>query len=155
MTYPQIDNRIRFSYPPTLLKFDLCVKSYARFSNGPSNRPNLRTERHTIDGTTDHQSRSLFGPTTTYPGSFGLFPLCLNPNIRRFDPKPSDFSQFKPRNIIQTYLSQIIKSELRKSEEREDNKHKNTSSIMPQTPAVPTLKFKFSMDFITWYVGFH
>ena len=32
--------------------------------------------------------------------SFGLFPLHLNPKLCLFDPKSSNFSQFKPRNII-------------------------------------------------------
>ena len=53
-------------------------------------------------------------------GSFGLFSLCLNLKICRFDPKSSDFIQFKPRNIIKDYLSQIIKSKVRKSEARKE-----------------------------------
>ena len=70
--------------------------------------------------------------------------------LRRFDPKSSDFSQFK-----KTYPSQIIKSKLRKLEARE-KKLKNPSSRKPQAPAVPAPKHKyFSVDFITRYVGFH
>ena len=59
-------------------------------------------------------------------GSFWPFPLRLNPKLRRFDPKSSDFSQFKPRNIIKTYPSQIIKSKLRKLEAREEKKSSRT-----------------------------
>ena len=76
--------------------------------------------------------------------------------LRRFDPKSEDFSHFKPRNIIKTYQSQIIKSKLRKLEARKEKKLKNPSSIMPQVPAVPVPKDKyFFVDFITRYVGFH
>ena len=64
--------------------------------------------------------------------SFGLFPLCFNPKIRHFDLKSLDFSQFKPRNIIKTYLSQIIKSKLRKLEERKEKKVKSPSSRLQQ-----------------------
>ena len=42
--------------------------------------------------------------------------------LHRFDPKSSDFSQFKPRNIIKTHPNQIIKSKLRKLEAREEKK---------------------------------
>ena len=42
-------------------------------------------------------------------GYFCHFPLCLNPKLHCFYPKSLDFSQFKPRNIIKTYPSQIIK----------------------------------------------
>ena len=52
-------------------------------------------------------------------GSFGPFPVCLNPKLHRFEPKSSDFSQLKPRNKNKTYLSQIIKSKVRKLEARE------------------------------------
>ena len=46
-------------------------------------------------------------------GSFDRFPLRLNLTIRHFDPRSSNFSHFKPRNITKTYLSQISKSKLR------------------------------------------
>ena len=55
-------------------------------------------------------------------GSFRPFPLRLKPKLCCFDPKSSDFSQFKPRNIIKTYPSQIIKSKHRKLEAREEKK---------------------------------
>ena len=55
-------------------------------------------------------------------GSFGLFPLRLNPNLLCFDPNLSYFSQFKPKNMIKTYQSQIIKPKLRKLEAREEKK---------------------------------
>ena len=42
--------------------------------------------------------------------------------LRRFDPKSSYFSQFKPRNIIKTYPSQIIKSKHRNLGAREEKK---------------------------------
>ena len=76
--------------------------------------------------------------------------------LRRFDPKSSDFSQFKAKNMIKTYPGQIIKSKLRKLEAREEKKFKKPNSRMPQAPAVPASKRKcFSVDFITRYVGFH
>ena len=53
-------------------------------------------------------------------GSFWPFPSRLK--LRRFDPKSSNFSQFKPRNIIKTYPSQIIKSKIKKLEAREEKK---------------------------------
>ena len=81
-----------------------------------------------------HKSMSLFGPTTTNSGYFGLLPLCLNPKIRRFDPKLLDFSQLKPRKITKNYLSQIIKSKLKKLESRKEKKVKvkNPSSRTQQ-----------------------
>ena len=59
-------------------------------------------------------------------GSCWPFPLRLNPNLRHFYPKSSDFSQFKTRNMIKTYPSQIIKSKLRKLEAREEKKSSRT-----------------------------
>ena len=59
-------------------------------------------------------------------GSFWPFSLRLNPKLRRFEPKSSDFSKFKPRNIIKTYPSQIIKSKLRNLEAREEKKSSRT-----------------------------
>ena len=89
-------------------------------------------------------------------GSFGLFSLCLNLKICRFDLKSSYFSQFNPRNITRTYLSQNHKSKVKKLETVEEKKLKNLSSRTPQAPLVPASKLKyFSMDFITRYVGFH
>ena len=61
-----------------------------------------------------------------FQGSFWPFPLRLNHKVRCFDPKSSDFSQFKPTNIIKTYPSQIIKSKLRNIEERGDKKSSRT-----------------------------
>ena len=43
-----------------------------------------------------------------------FLPLHIILKIHRFDPKLSYFSQFKPRNITKTYLSQIINQKLRK-----------------------------------------
>ena len=89
-------------------------------------------------------------------GSFGPFPLCLNPKLCHFYPKSSYFSQFNPRNITKTYLSQIIKSKVRKLEARKEKKLKNYSSRTQQVAAVPAPKPKyFSVDFITRYVGFY
>ena len=51
---------------------------------------------------------------------------------RRFDPKSPDFSQFKPRNITKTYLSQIINQTVRKLEARREKKVKNPSSRTQQ-----------------------
>ena len=59
-------------------------------------------------------------------GYFRPFPLRLNPKLHRFDPKSSDFSKFKPRNIIKTYPSQISKSKHRKLEAREEKKSSRT-----------------------------
>ena len=137
-----------------LIILELRVKIYVRFSKGLSNKPNLRTQ--TMD---DRRPVSLGHRLVRHQltqGSFGIFSLFLNPNIRCFDPKSSYFSQFKPRNIIKIYLSQIIKSKLRKLEAREEKKLKNPSSRTPKAPAVPTLKLKyFSVNFITWHVVFH
>ena len=55
-------------------------------------------------------------------GSFRPFPLRLKPKLCCFDPKSSDFSQFKPRNIIKLYPSPIIKSKHKKLEAREEKK---------------------------------
>ena len=46
----------------------------------------------------------LFCPIEINQGVFGLFPLYLNPKVRHVNPKSSDFSQFKPRNLTKTYL---------------------------------------------------
>ena len=120
MTYPQIDNWIIILYPQTLLKSDLRVKIYSHFSKGLSNRLSRQTQRRGVGETTDYQSWPSFGPTTTFSGVCWPFPLQLNPKLCRFDPKSSDFSKFKLRNIIKTYLSQIIKSKHRKLEAREE-----------------------------------
>ena len=69
-------------------------------------------------------------------GSFGPFSLHLSLKLRRFDPKSSDFSQFKPRNITKIYLSQIIKSKLKKLEASEEKKLKKPSSRMQQVSTV-------------------
>ena len=61
---------------------------------------------------------------------FGIFSLRLNHKIRRFGPKSSYFSQLKPKNITKTYLSQIIKSKLRKLEAIKEKKVKNSCSRM-------------------------
>ena len=87
-------------------------------------------------------SRRLVRPKHSQ-GYFGPFLLHSNPNIRRFDLKSLDFSQFKPRNIIKTYLSQIIKSKLGKLEVREEKKLNNPSSRTPQAPQVPAPKLKY------------
>lgn len=52
--------------------------------------------------------------------------------IRRFDPKSSDFSQFKRRNINKTFLSQNNKLKHRKLEERNEKKVKIPSSRTQQ-----------------------
>ena len=39
----------------------------------------------------------------TSQGSFWRFPLCLNPKLRRFDPKSSDFSSLS----VETWLQHI------------------------------------------------
>ena len=53
---------------------------------------------------------------------FCCHPLKFKPvNLTGFS-KSSYFSQFKPRNIIKTYPSKIIKSKLRKLEAREERK---------------------------------
>ena len=126
MTYPQIHNLSIFPYPLKLLKSDLRVKSYAHFSKGLSNRPSWRTLRWGVGRMTDRQYWPLWGPTTTFPEVFLPFPLLLNPRLCHFDPKSTDFSQFKPRNIIKTYPSQIIKSKRRKLEAREEKKISRT-----------------------------
>ena len=69
-----------------------------------SNEPNLRTKRRTIDGTTVCPGHCFVRQQLTQ-GSFGVFLLHLNLERRRFDPKLSDFSNFKPRNITRAYLS--------------------------------------------------
>ena len=50
-------------------------------------------------------------------GSFDRFPLRLNLTIRHFDPRSSNFSHFKPRNILKTYLSQIINQNMENSKQ--------------------------------------
>ena len=89
-------------------------------------------------------------------GSFEPFLLRLNPKLRCFDPKSSYFSQFKPRNIIKTYPSQILNQNIENQKQERRKKLKNPSSRTPQPPAVlaPKLKY-FSVDFIVRYVGFH
>ena len=82
-------------------------------------------------------------------GSFGPFPVCLNPKLRCFEPKSSDFSQFKPRNIIKTYPSQIIKSKHRKLEASEEKK--------AQEPKFKNATSSSSSNLETWvfWRGFH
>ena len=99
--------------------------------------------------------RRLFQQQLTQ-GSFGLFSLYLNPNIRRFDPKSSDFSQFKPKNITKTYLSQIINHKHRKLEARKEKKVKNPSSRTQQSSSSSSPKFEYlSVNFISRHVEFH
>ena len=118
VTYPQIYNWIRFSKTPTLLKSDLRVKGYAHFSKGRWNRPSRRTQLRASGARRTVGSGRREARQQPSQGSFWSFPLCLNPKLGCFDPKSSDFSQFKPRNIIKTYSSKIIKSKLRKLEAR-------------------------------------
>ena len=156
MTYPHINNWIIFSHPHTLLKSHLRVNVMPILvkacPTSPHDRPNDRVSdtRWTVS---PGRHKAQQQPSQ---GSFWPFPLRLNLKLCRFDPKSSDFSQFKPRNIIKTYPSQIIKSKPRKLEAREEKKVKNPSSKTPQVPAVPSPKPKyFSVYFITRYVGFH
>ena len=80
---------------------------------------------------------------------FGLFSLRLNHKVRCSSPKSSDFSQLKPRNITKTYLSQIIKSKLRKLEAIKEKKVNYSCSRMQQNSAVLAPKFEyFSVNFI-------
>ena len=89
-------------------------------------------------------------------GSFGLLPLFLNPKLCLFDPKSSYFRQFNPRNRIKTYLSQIIKSKVRKLEARKEKKLKNPSSRTKQVSNSSSPKIKcFFVNFITRYVRLH
>ena len=132
--------------------------SYTHLSIYLSNRLSRRTnDGASVIRWTVSRGRRLVRQQLPH-GSFGPFPLCLNPKLRHFDPKSSDFSQFKPRNISKTYPSQIIKSKLRKLEKKQGRRKnlKNPSSRMPQALAVQSPKLKyFSVDFITKYVGFH
>ena len=69
-------------------------------------------------------------------GSFGLLPLDLNLKILCFNPKSSEFSHCKPRNITKTYLSQIINYKHRKLEPRKEKKVKNPSQECRKVPAL-------------------
>ena len=116
----------------------------------------------TMDPTTGRRAQDglsvleIVRPDTNLPRVFLTFTTRLIPKLRRFNPKSLDFSQFKYGNITKTYLSQIIKSKLRKLESRKEKKLKNPSSRMQQVPTVLALKsIYFSVSFITRYVGFH
>ena len=85
----------------------------------PNNGPSM--ERRTV-----YKGRCLVQQKLTQ-GSFGLLPLHLKLKICCFDPK-SSFSQFKPRNITRTYLSQNYKSKVRTLEERKEKNLKNPNS---------------------------
>ena len=108
MNYSHIDNSIIFPFPPTLIKWDLWVKSFAYFIKDMWKKTWRRTQQQQLS-----------------QGSFGPFPLCLNPKLHRFDLKSSYFSMFKTTKITKTYLSQIIKSKDRKLEARKQRKLKN------------------------------
>ena len=90
---------------------------------GPDDGPNDEASgrRRTVS-----TGRRLAQPKLSQ-GSSGPFPLHLNPKLRLFDPKSSYFSQFKPRNIIKTHLSQIIKSKIQKLEAVKGEKSQDLS----------------------------
>ena len=77
MTYQKLDNWIIFPYQLTLLKPDLHVRSYAHFSKGLSNRPNLRTETTDCRLNDGPLVQFIVWPTTINSGVFWSFPTFI------------------------------------------------------------------------------